>query len=128
MGLQESGEMYLETVLILSKSHSPVRATDIAEYMGYSKPSISRAIGLLRSAGLIAAGHGGALTLTAAGLEIAEKTYERHILLTEFFVRLGVSHETASRDACKIEHSISSETFEALKSHASAYEGNSSQP
>ena len=128
MGLQESGEMYLETVLILSKNHSPVRATDVAQYMGYSKPSVSRAIGLLRGSGLIAADSGGALTLTAAGLELAEKTYERHILLTEFFVRLGVSRETASRDACKIEHSLSNETFEALKSHADATEGKSSRP
>ena len=117
MRIQESGEMYLETVYILSKQGKGVRSIDVGEYMGFSKPSVSRAMGILRNGGFIETDASGYLTLTALGLEVAEKTYERHTVLTEMFVSLGVGRETAAEDACKIEHDISDETFEALKRH-----------
>ncbi|MDO4562673.1 MAG: metal-dependent transcriptional regulator [Clostridia bacterium] len=118
MHLQESGEMYLETIHILNKEMTFVRAIDVGEYMGYSKPSVSRAIGLLKTGGYVVVGENGSLSLTQIGKEIAEKTYERHTMLTEFFSRLGVDRKTAAKDACKIEHVISDETFEAIKRHA----------
>lgn len=118
MILQESGEMYLETILILSKQNSFVRAIDVGEYMGFSKPSVSRAMGILRQDGYVEVAANGAITLTGSGLEIAKKIYERHTTLTELLVNLGVSRETAVQDACKIEHDISDESFEALKRHA----------
>lgn len=118
MHLQESGEMYLETILILLKKNPSVRSIDVGEYMGYTKPSVSRAIGLLKDGGFVIADKDGFLSLTDAGKEVAEKTYERHTLLTEFFVRLGVNKDVAAEDACKIEHDISDETFEAIKKHA----------
>ncbi len=117
MNLQESGEMYLETIYILSLSKKPVRSIDISEYMNYSKPSVSRAVGILKNGGYIEVGEGGYITLTDEGRARAEKTYERHRVLTEMFVRLGVDEEIAAADACKIEHVISDETFEAVKSH-----------
>lgn len=116
MHLQESGEMYLETIYVLSKKLTMVRSIDIAEYMGYSKPSISRAIGLLKSGGYVTADENGHLSLTAEGLNIAEKLYERHTLLTDFLIGLGVNEAIASEDACKIEHVISEESFSAIKS------------
>ncbi len=118
MALQESGEMYLETILILSNRLATVRAIDVAEQMGYSKPSVSRAVGLLKKDGYITVDGDGFLSLTHSGRQIAEQTYERHILLAKFFIRLGVDEETASADACKIEHVISQTTFEAIKKHA----------
>jgi Mn-dependent DtxR family transcriptional regulator len=118
MQLQESGEMYLETILVLSKTNSCVRSIDVGEYMGYSKPSVSRAIGLLKSGGYVDVDSQGHLSLTESGREVAEKTYERHELLTRFFIHIGVNKETASQDACKIEHVISDTTFEAIKKHA----------
>ncbi len=118
MVLQESGEMYLETILILSRKKSDVRSIDVGEYMGFSKPSVSRAVGLLKEGGYITVDKDGFLTLTDAGREIAEKIYERHTMLTEFLERIGVSPETAAHDACKIEHVISDESFEAMKRHA----------
>ncbi len=118
MHLQESGEMYLETILILLKENPSVRAIDVGEYMGYSKPSVSRAIGLLKDGGFVVADKDGFLSLTDAGKEVAEKTYERHTLLTEYFIKLGVNKDVAAEDACKIEHDISDETFEAIKKHA----------
>jgi DtxR family Mn-dependent transcriptional regulator len=118
MALQESGEMYLETIFILSNRMPAVRAVDVADYMGYSKPSVSRAVGLLKKDGYITVDDDGFLSLTNSGRQVAEQTYERHILLTKFFVSLGVDHETASADACKIEHVISQDTFEAIKKHA----------
>ena len=121
MHLQESGEMYLETILILSLKGNHVRSIDVSEYMGYSKPSVSRAIGLLKSGGYVVVDEDGYLHLTDAGLEAAEKTYERHKVLTALFVELGVDEATAARDACKIEHDISDETFEALKRVAREY-------
>ncbi len=118
MVIQESGEMYLETILILSRKKSDVRSIDVGEYMGFSKPSVSRAVGLLKEGGYITVDKDGFLTLTDAGREIAEKIYERHTMLTEFLERIGVSPETAAHDACKIEHVISDESFEAMKRHA----------
>ena len=107
MHLQESGEMYLETILILSKKSPFVRSIDVGEYMGFSKPSVSRAVGLLKKGGYIAVSEEGHLTLTEAGYEIANKIYERHTLLTQYLIRLGVSPEVATEDACKMEHDIS---------------------
>ena len=117
MRLQESGEMYLESIYVLSKGGGHVRSVDISEYMGYSKPSVSRAVSLLKSGGYIVMDKDNFITLTDSGLEIAEKIYERHTVLTAMLVRMGVSEETASEDACRMEHAISDETFEAIKAH-----------
>ena len=117
MHLQESGEMYLETIYILSKKSSSVRAIDVGEYMGYSKPSVSRAMGLLKNGELVKVDKDGLITLTDAGEAIAEKIYERHTIITRFFVSLGVDEKTAAEDACKIEHDISDASFEAIKMH-----------
>lgn len=117
MRLQESGEMYLETIYILSQKNPYVRSVDVSEYMGFSKPSISRAMGLLKNAEYIVIDDENHITLTEAGKEIAVKIYERHTLLTELLVRLGVSREIAAEDACRIEHDISDETFRAIKEH-----------
>jgi Mn-dependent DtxR family transcriptional regulator len=115
MLIQESGEMYLETILVLSRTSGHVRAIDVGEHMGYSKPSVSRAMGILKSAGYIEVDKHGFITLTDEGLEIANKMYERHTLLTEFLTRLGVDAATAADDACKIEHHISESSFNAIK-------------
>ncbi|MBK6088631.1 MULTISPECIES: metal-dependent transcriptional regulator [Ruminococcus] len=117
MQLKESGEMYLETIYVLSQRKGFVRSIDVGEEMGYSKPSVSRAVGILRDGGYITVAHDGGLHLTEAGLEVAQRTYERHTVLSEFFIRLGVDEETATNDACKIEHVISSSTFAALKKY-----------
>ncbi len=117
MPLHESGEMYLETILTLSKYTPHVRAIDIGEHMGYSKPSVSRAVGLLKEGGFIKVGEDGGITLTETGCAIAEKIYERHTVLTDFFKKIGVDEETAMADACKMEHVISDETFNAIKAH-----------
>ena len=117
MRIQESGEMYLESIYVLQQKIGHVRSIDVSEYMGYSKPSISRAMGLLKSGGYIRTDDDGFLTLTPAGLEIAQKIYERHTLLTQLLIKLGVTPETASEDACKMEHAISDETFEVIKRH-----------
>lgn len=118
MTLQESGEMYLETIYVLTKEKgSGVRAIDVSEYMGYSKPSVSRAVGLLKQGGYLEVTDGGYLVLTDEGLAVAEKTYEYHRVLSEFFVRIGVTEEVAVNDACRIEHCISDETFAAIKEH-----------
>lgn len=118
MSLQESGEMYLETILILSQKSGFVRSVDIGEKMGYSKPSVSRAVGILRQGGYIEVGKDGGIVLTDSGRAVAEKIYERHRLLTRFLVTLGVEEATAAEDACKIEHVISDASFEAIKLHA----------
>ena len=118
MHLQESGEMYLETIYVLSLRGKGVRAVDVAEYMGFSKPSVSRAMGLLRGAGYVELDEAGCLRLTEEGRRVAGKTYERHLFLTDFFISIGVNAETAAQDACKIEHDISDETFEAMKQYA----------
>ncbi|MBE6800951.1 MAG: metal-dependent transcriptional regulator [Ruminococcaceae bacterium] len=119
MHLQESGEMYLETVYILTQKSDSVRSIDICEYMGYSKPSVSRAIGLLKSGGYITVDGKGYITLTKEGTAVALKMFERHTMLTNFLIRLGVNEKTASEDACKIEHHISEESFNAIKNYVS---------
>lgn len=115
MHLQESGEMYLETIYVLCKENKKVRAIDVGEYMGYSKPSVSRAMSLLKQGGFVVVDEDGHLTLTDAGEEIARKIYDRHTILTQCLIRLGVEPETASEDACKMEHDISDKSFEAIK-------------
>jgi DtxR family Mn-dependent transcriptional regulator len=117
LALYESGEMYLETIYLLSLRSPNVRAIDVSRHMGYSKPSVSRAIGLLQDEGYVEVDENGYLMLTGEGLKIAKKTYERHIMLSEFFISLGVDKDIAKEDACRIEHVISDETFEALKKH-----------
>ena len=121
MRIQESGEMYLETIHVLLKEKKYVRSVDVAEYMGYSKPSISRAMGLLKNGGFIEIAPDGAITLTDTGLAVAEKIYERHTLLTQLLMTLGVSEATALEDACRLEHAISDESFEAIKKHIQTY-------
>lgn len=117
MHLQESGEMYLETIYILYNKTGAVRSLDIARYMDFSKPSVCRAVGLLKAGEYIVVDKEGYITLTDIGREVAEKIYERHTMLTDFFVRLGVDRETATEDACKIEHVISENSFDAIKNH-----------
>ncbi len=118
MHLQESGEMYLETVYILTQKSDSVRSIDICEYMGYSKPSVSRAVGLLKDGGYITVDSRGYIRLTEEGTAVALKMFERHTMLTNFLIRLGVDEKTASEDACKIEHHISEDSFNAIKNHA----------
>lgn len=120
MNLKESGEMYLESILVLSKK-GHVRSIDICEYMGFSKPSVSRAVGLLKSGGYITVDKDGYITLTNAGLEKANTIYERHEMLAAFLIAIGVSKDVADNDACKIEHAISDESFEAIKRHISKH-------
>ena len=115
MKLLESGQMYLETIFVLSKEKPTVHSIDVSEHMGYSKPIVSRAIGILKNGGYVEMAEDGSLTLTEAGLSVAEKIYERHTILTEFLVRLGVDRETAAEDACKMEHDISDVSLQALK-------------
>ena len=115
MSVHESGEMYLEAILVLSQKSGFVRSIDVSEYLGYSKPSVSRAMGILRSGEYIVVDKDGSITLTDTGREIAEKIYARHTLLTKLLVKLGVSEETAAADACKLEHAISDESFDAIK-------------
>jgi Mn-dependent DtxR family transcriptional regulator len=124
MALQESGEMYLESILILSRTKGAVRSIDISQHLGYSKPSVSRAVGLLKSGGYILIDGDGYITLTDSGRAVAEKILSRHAVLTELLVRLGVRRDTASADACKMEHVISDETFDAIKNHMIKYGGN----
>ena len=116
VAMQESGEMYLETILILSRK-GPVRSIDVSEYMGYSKPSVSRAVSLLKSGGYLTMEDNGFLHLTEAGKELAEKIYDRHTTLTEVLLSLGVDRESAAEDACRIEHVISDASFRAIKAH-----------
>ena len=120
MSLHESAEMYLETIYLLSQHSSSVRSIDVAEHMGYSKPSVSRAVGLLKQGGYLVMDRDGFLTLTQEGSQVARKIFERHTVLSSMLVRLGVSEETASEDACKIEHVISDESFAAIKRHLDA--------
>ena len=115
MHIQESGEMYLETIHVLSRKKGEVRSIDVCEYMGYSKPSVSRAMGILKNAGYIEVDKHGYITLTDEGLSLAEKMYSRHTLLTSMLVKLGVDEQVAAEDACKIEHHISEATFDAIK-------------
>jgi Mn-dependent DtxR family transcriptional regulator len=117
MSIHESGEMYLEAILVLSKKNGFVRSIDVSEYLGYSKPSVSRAVGILKNGNYIVVEKDGSLSLTESGKAIAEKIFERHTVLSQLLIRLGVSEETATSDACKLEHAISDESFEAIKRH-----------
>ncbi len=117
MRLQESGEMYLETIYVLSKSNTNVHSIDVGEHLGYSKPSVSRAMGLLKNGGYIKMAADGTLTLTEFGREIAEKIYERHTVLTAMLVSFGVDEVTAAEDACRLEHAISDKSLEAVKKY-----------
>lgn len=115
MHLQESGEMYIETIYVLSQTSSHVRAIDVGERMGFSKPSVSRAMGLLKDGGYITVDKHGAITLTDKGLDVAKKMYERHLIISSLLIRLGVDPDIATEDSCKIEHVISDETFSKIK-------------
>ncbi len=117
MALHESGEDYLEAILILGEKRGVVRSVDIARHLDYSKPSVSRAMALLRESGHILMGEDGLITLTERGRQVAESMYERHRLLTAWLIRLGVGEETAAADACKLEHDLSEETYAKLKEH-----------
>ncbi len=121
MSMRESGEMYLETILILSEKLPNVRSIDIGDHMGYSKPSVSRAVGLLKKEGMIRMDSAGYITLTEAGEEKAKRIYERHTLLTRLLINLGVDEQTAAYDACRVEHYISDTTFDAIKAHVKKY-------
>ena len=115
MGIHESGEMYLETIHVLLKKNGSVRSVEISEHMGYSKPSVSRAVGLLKNGGYILVDKDGYITLTETGLSVAEKIYERHTVLSRMLMAMGVPEKTAAGDACRLEHAISDESFEAIK-------------
>jgi len=115
MGIHESGEMYLETIHVLLQQNSAVRSVDISEHMGYSKPSVSRAVGLLKKGNYILVDKDGYITLTDTGREVAEKIYERHTVLSRMLTKLGVDPEVAAEDACRLEHAMSDESFEAIK-------------
>lgn len=117
MTVRESGEMYLEAILVLAKKSGYVRSIDVSEYLGYSKPSVSRAMGILREGGYILMKKDGAITLTDSGKKLAETIYERHTVLSELLIRLGVDEKTATDDACRIEHVISDESFQAIKQY-----------
>ena len=121
MAIQESGEMYLETILILTRRKSFVRAIDVCEYMNFSKPSVSRALSLLRRDDYVTVTRDGAISLTETGEAIAAKIYERHTLLASLLMSLGVDEKNAAEDACKIEHDISDVSFEAIKQHVNAH-------
>lgn len=117
MTVRESGEMYLEAILVLAKKSGYVRSIDVSEYLGYSKPSVSRAMGILREGGYILMEKDGTITLTDSGKKLAETIYERHTVLSELLIRLGVDERTATDDACRIEHVISDESFQAIKQY-----------
>ena len=117
MSIQESGEMYIETIYVLTRASDKVRSIDVCDRMGYSKPSVSRAIGLLKNGGYITVGADGAIAMTEVGQEVAKRIYERHTVLTEFLTHIGVNPDVAASDACKLEHSISDETLDAIKKH-----------
>ena len=117
MSVHESGEMYLEAIYVLHQRSGFVRSVDVSEYLGYSKPSVSRAMGILRGGEYITMESDGSISLTEKGDAIARKIYERHTLLTKLLIHIGVTEATAAADACKLEHAISDESFEAIKRH-----------
>ena len=121
MSIHESGEMYLETIHVLLKKNGAVRSVDVSEHMGYSKPSVSRAVGLLKKDGYILVDEDGYITLTTAGETVAQKIYERHTILSGLLIALGVDPGVAAEDACRMEHAISDESFEAIKRHVEQY-------
>ena len=118
MSLHQSGEDYLETILVLQQEKGIVHSIDVAQHLGYSKPSVSRAVSLLRAEGYLTMAKDGRLELTETGVDVARNIYERHRFLTHLLSHLGVSEKTAEEDACKIEHNGSDETFECLKEYA----------
>ena len=118
---RESREMYLETIYILSQKNSRLRAVNIVEYMGFSKPSVSRAIGILRRDGYVEVDENGCISLTKEGASAAARIYERHTVLSEMLINLGVDRETAVGDACRMEHYISDVSFNAIKAHMARY-------
>ena len=115
--MHESGEMYLETIYVLGQKQQNVRSIDVAEEMGFSKPSVSRGVSILKQQGYLTVDGNGFLELTDSGMDLAKKIYERHTILTEALVRLGVDPEIAQQDACKMEHIISDESLNAFKRH-----------
>lgn len=117
MRLQESGEMYLETIYVLSQSSKNVRAIDVGQQLGFSKPSVSRALGILKEGGYVIGDENGFLSLTESGIAVAEKIYERHRILSQVLMQLGVDEKSAAEDACRIEHVISEKSFDAIKEH-----------
>ena len=117
MSLHESAVMYLETIYVLAQSRAAVRSVDVAEALGYSRPSVSRAVGLLKNEGYLLVDKEGSLTLTEQGSQAASKIYERHTILTSALMALGLDRETAAEDACRMEHVISDKAFAALKAH-----------
>ena len=117
MALQESGEMYLETIYVLSKANVHVRSIDISEHMGYSKPSVSRAVHLLREQGYLEFDELGGIVLSEQGRAAAEKIFERHTVISGLLIRLGVDPKTAAEDACRMEHAMSDASFSAIKRH-----------
>ena len=127
MKIQESAEMYLETVLVLSQQKEKVHSIDVANYLNYSKPSVSRAVKNLKENGYLIMQEDDSLILTEKGLEIAERIYERHQMLSDFFILIGVDKDTAIQDACKIEHDLSIETFSAIKKHIQEFKENRSE-
>lgn len=121
MGMQESGEMYLETIYVLNQKNGNARSVDVSDYLGYSKPSVSRGVGILKKEGYVTVEADGTLVLTERGAEKAQKIYARHTLLTRVLTAIGVSPETAAADACRLEHAVSDESFEALKKYAETH-------
>ena len=121
MNLLESGEMYLETILILQNKNTNVRSIDVSNEMQFSKPSVSRAVKLLKTNGYINVDENGYITFTAKGRKIAEDIYDKHQVLTKCLISLGVPEDIAAKDACKIEHDLSPETFIAIKTHVSKF-------
>jgi len=121
MSIHESAEMYLETIYKLAQTGSSVRSIDVAEALNYSRPSVSRAVGLLKKDGYLTVDDTGSLILTNAGTKAAEKIYERHTILTAALMALGVDPQTAAEDACKIEHDISDKSLDAIKAHMKTY-------
>ena len=117
MSIHESGEMYLETIHVLYQKNGAVRSIDVSEHMGYSKPSVSRAVGLLKKGGYITVDKDGYITLTQTGEAVANKIYERHTVLSRMLIALGVDPEIAAEDACKLEHAISDASFNAIKTY-----------
>ena len=117
MSIHESGEMYLETIHVLLQKSGAVRSVDISEHMGYSKPSVSRAVGILKQGGYILVDESGFITLTESGAQVAEKIFERHRVISGLLIRLGVDPTVAAEDACRLEHAISDQSFEAIKRH-----------
>ncbi len=122
MSLHESGQMYLETIFVLSKESKYVRAIDVGEHLGYSKPSVSRAMSILKKDGYVVVDSDGYLSLTESGRQVAESMYCRHTVISRLLVRLGVDEEIAAEDACRIEHVISEESFAAMKAHLERFE------